>query len=96
MQVYAQSLQLAYERCTAKGPSQGDDTSPDDSSDLQEFQELCQRVAAAHAGFVSNAGDALGVIVHDGIDYVFEVCAVFGGPFKGRFCVRGDAVHMWT
>ena len=65
--MYARSLQLAYQRCSNEHDSEEGD------SPLAPFNDLCQRVAAAHAGFVSNAGDALGVIVHDGIDYVFEV-----------------------
>ena len=66
-QVYAQCLQLAFQRCGAR------ESSADEDAPMQEFHELCQRVAAAHAGFVSNAGETLAGITHNGIDYVFEV-----------------------
>lgn len=68
VQVYAQCLQLGYERW------KGDQTSQDgEDSAANGFHELCLRVGAAHAGFLSNAADALGIIMRHGIEYVFAV-----------------------
>lgn len=79
-QVYKEALQLAFKRYNQEGSSQA---AAEEA--LVPFQELCQRVAAAHAGFVSNAGESVASIVHDSIDFVFQAC-----PHRD-LCTRGAA-----
>lgn len=66
VQVYLGALQSAYE--AALGRSGNEQTAA-----LDLFAELGQRVAHAHAGFISGAPASLAHIIQGGIDYALKV-----------------------
>ena len=68
--MYLHALQHAY----AKAEAASEEAEPA----LAGFKKLCQRIAAAHGGVVSDAGRVLATIIQGGVRFVLEVNPLSG------------------